>query len=141
MTTTKLSLNPRGELVTVAVRQIWMLAAEFLLGMVVNLIDISSATSGIARSAYKISLVFHILIAIGLLVGAIVTVRQSVKVVPLLGRLAWAGLTLIVVTFAAGVLAMELKNDWWSFVMAVGFIASFLVYGAMLLRSKSLASS
>ncbi len=134
------SKNLQKALVTQATRQIGMLTAEFLLGMAVTLIDMSSATSRLARGTYNISLILHILIAIGLLVGAIVTVRQALKATPRLGRLAWVGLAIVAGTFIAGILAMELENDWWSFTMAVGFIASYLVYGNLLFQSMSYAS-
>jgi hypothetical protein len=142
MSITEFRLDPNLQkiLVTRATAQIRMLTAMFLLGMVVNLIGMSSATSSIAKITYNISLVLHILIGIGLLVGSIVMVRPARQAEPGLGRLAWAGLALIAGTFVTGVLAMELDNDWWSFIMSVGFMASFLVYGYMLIQSLPHAS-
>ena len=133
----KSSTNSQKALATQVSRLIGLLTAEFLLGMAVTLIDMSAATSGLARTTYNISLILHILIGFGLLVGAIVTVRPASKAAPQLGRLAWTGLALIAGTFVTGVLAMELENDGWSFMMAVGFIASYLVYWNLLFRNSS----
>lgn len=142
MNTSEFGLDPNLQkiLVTRATAQIRMLTAMFLLGMVVNLLGMSAATSRIATITYNISLILHILIGIGLVVGSIVTVRSAQKAMPRLGRLAWVGLALVAGTFIAGILSMELENDWWSFLMAVGFMASFLVYGSLLIQGLPHAS-
>jgi hypothetical protein len=38
------------------------------------------------------------------------------------------------VTVAAGILTMLTTSNWWSFAMAAGFIAAFLIYGNLLIR-------
>jgi hypothetical protein len=35
-----------------------------------------------------------------------------------------------------GVITMITKNDWWSYAMAVGFIASLLLYGSMVVQAQ-----
>jgi hypothetical protein len=137
---TESAMDSRGPLRTQATREIGMLTAEFLLGMAVNLIGMSSEISDIARIVYNISLILHILIGVGLLLGAVTTIRQARKMAPALGGLAWTGLALLAGTFVTGILAMQLENDWWSFMMALGFIVSYLVYGVLLFRSMSYAS-
>ncbi len=134
-------VDPQQALSGRATRQIYMLTAEFLLGMALNLIDMSNRTTRIARTAVSIFLGLHALIAIGLVVGAAFTVRWALKIGPHPSRLAWAGLACIIITFAAGVLTTKLDSDAWSYLMAVGFIASSLVYDALLVQGTSQASS
>ena len=43
----------------------------------------------------------------------------------------------IAATTAAGILTMITKSNWWSYTMALGFIASLLVYGGLLLQART----
>jgi len=132
-------LNRQATASTVSLRtskraraQIVMLLAQFLLGMGVNLIGLPSETSGVARGVTVTALVGHVAIALGLTVGAILTVRLAAST-PGFAALAWSGLLLVVVTIAAGVLTMLLDSNWWSYLMAVGFAALLVVYGRLYL--------
>ncbi len=124
-----------GPLIRRAQAQINMLTVMFLLGMAVNLIGLPSETSGIAKTATTIFLGLHALIGLGLLVGAALTIRLSAAGTDL-RRLAGIGALLIVITFVAGVLTLALDNNWWSYLMAAGFIASYLVYIGMLMQAR-----
>ena len=124
-----------------AMNQIRMLTAMFVLGMAVNLIGLPQETTGFAKTITLISLGLHVLIAVGLVIGSVITLRLTRSAAPQLGRLAGIGVALIVVTFIAGVLTVWLKNDWWSYVMALGFIGSFLIYGALYLQGNSPVSN
>jgi hypothetical protein len=117
--------------------QLGMLIAQFLLGMGVNLIGQPSEATGAAKVVTTVALALHVLIAVGLIVGAILTVRLAASAGAELRRQSWIGLTLVAITTAAGVLTMALNSNWWSYLMAVGFIASLVVYGNLYVRSKS----
>jgi hypothetical protein len=132
-------LNRQATASTVSLRtskraraQIVMLLAQFLLGMGVNLIGLPSETSGVALGVTVAALVGHVAIALGLTVGAILTVRLAASM-PGHRALAWSGLLLVVVTIAAGVPTMLLDSNWWSYLMAVGFAALLVVYGRLYL--------
>ncbi len=116
--------------------QINMLTVMFLLGMAVNLIGLPSETSGAAKTATSIFLGLHVLISLGLLVGAALTIRLSAAGTNL-RRLAGIGALLIVITFIAGVLTLAFDNNWWSYLMAAGFIASYLIYIGLLMQARS----
>jgi len=117
-----------------------MLTAMFVLGMAVNLIGLPQETTGPARIATLLFLALHVLIAVGLVIGSVSTLRLTRNAAPQLGRLAGIGAALIAATFIAGVLALWLKNDWWSYAMALGFIGSFLLYGSLYVQGNSLGS-
>lgn len=116
------------------VGQLGMLTVEFLLGTGVNLIGLPKENTGAAKVVTTILLTVHIAVAVGLIVGAILTVRYAARMGSRANRLSWTGAVLVFVTIIAGVLTMALGSNWWSYTMAVGFIASFLVYGMMLGR-------
>lgn len=117
--------------------QLAMLIAQFLLGMGVNLIGQPSETTGAAKAVTIAALAGHVAIAVGLVVGAILTVRRAAAAGADLRRQSWIGLALVAITVAAGVLTMTLRSNWWSYLMAVGFVALLVVYGNLYLRAKS----
>ncbi len=131
---------PGGALIRRAQAQINMLTVMFLLGMAVNLIGLPSETSGLAKTATVIFLGLHVLISFGLLVGSVLTIRLSAAGTNL-RRLAGIGALLIVITFIAGVLTMTFDNNWWSYLMAAGFIASYLVYIGLLMQARQVPVS
>jgi hypothetical protein len=110
------------------------LTVAFLLGMGVNLIGVPDETTGAAKVVTSIALGLHVLVALGLLVVAALCLWGSGELTAAARNLALTGLVLTVVTIATGVLTLTTGSNWWSFVMAVGFIASFLVYGRLLLK-------
>ena len=113
----------------------------FVLGMAVNLVGLPQETTGFAKTVTLISLGLHVLIAVGLVIGSVITLRLTLSAAPQLDRLAGIGVALIAVTFSAGVLTMWLKSDWWSYVMALGFICSFMIYGSLYVQGNSLGSN
>lgn len=126
-----MNTDPARKLSKRALAQISMLSAQLLLGMAVNLIGLPKEISGNGKIATSIFLVLHVGIGLGLLVGSLMAVKLARRVNSHFMRDAWIGVMLIVSTFAAGVLTMILDNNWWSYVMTVGFLTSFLLYGAM----------
>jgi hypothetical protein len=129
--------SPSQSLKSNARGQLLMLLVQFLAGMAVNLIGMPSETRGFPRFATSVLLALHVLVAIGLLVGAIRAIPQCSRIEAPATGLAWWGLTAVVVTFAAGVLTLTMSTGtgWWSYVMAAGAAGSLLVYGLLYLRS------
>ena len=130
-----------GRLAKRARGQLMMLSAQFLLGMGVNLIGLPSETTGGAKVATNTLLGFHILTSVGLIVGAALVIRRASRLNRGLVSRAVAGGVLVVVTVVAGVLAWMLESNLWSYVMAVGFIGLFVVYGDLLLRARTSAAA
>lgn len=128
--------SPSDSLKSNARGQLSMLLFQFLAGMAVNLIGTPSETSGFPRVATSILLGLHVLIAIGILVGAIRAIPQCSRIDPPATGLAWWGLVAVVITFAAGVLTLTKAAGmgWYSYVMAAGATGSLLVYGLLYLR-------
>lgn len=114
--------------------QLIMLGIMFLLGMAVNLIGFPSETSGGVRTTDMVFIALHVLIAIGLIAGALITMNLLKKHEPGYTKLGWSGFIAIIITFTAGVLTMAYENNWWSYVMAIGFIASLWIYGLLYFR-------
>jgi len=56
-------------------------------------------------------------------------------------RRAITGAAAIAVAVVAGILTLITKNNWWSYTMAVGFIAALLAYGSLLLPASAAAQS
>ncbi|HSW75232.1 MAG TPA: hypothetical protein VLG16_05195 [Candidatus Saccharimonadales bacterium] len=126
-----MNINPAQKLAKRAMAQIGMLSAQLLLGMAVNLIGLPKEVNGSAKVATTSFLILHIGIGIGLLIGSLMAVKLARKVNSHFVRDAWIGVLLVVTTFVVGVLTMILGNNWLSYIMTVGFLASFLLYGAM----------
>ena len=98
--------------------------------MAVNLIGLPDETTCFAHTASIILLLLHVLVAIGLIIGAILIVRLT-DTQPL-RQLARAGSAAVGVAVIAGLLTMGAPGaNWWSFLMAVGFIAAVLIYGRL----------
>lgn len=107
--------------------QLWMLALQFILGMVLNLLG--NDTRGLSHAAYNATLVIHILNAIGLLEGGIYIALKKRS------RLSWWAAATITITFCGGVLTMLTELNAWSFVMACGFLASSWLYVVLYMRA------
>lgn len=130
-----------GRLAKRARGQLAMLSAEFLVGMGVNLIGLPSETTGGAKIVTSTLLGFHILVSVGLIIGAALVIRRASRLDRRLRSRAAAGGVVVVVTVVAGALAWMLESNGWSYVMAVGFIALFVVYGDLLLRARTPAAA
>lgn len=107
--------------------QLWMLALQFILGMILNLIG--SDTRGVSHTAYNATLAVHILNAIGLVEGGIFIAAKEQS------KLSWWAVTAISVTFVGGVLTVLTGQDLWSFVMACGFLISSWLYVVLYMRA------
>lgn len=128
------SKSPTKQLQVRARAQLNMLAAQFLIGMAVNLIGFPSETSGFAQVTTATLTGIHVLIAFGLVVGSILTLKLLKKYAPQHLRTGWFGFWAIIFTFVTGMFTMAYENNWWSYAMAVGFFASAWVYGALYFR-------
>ena len=117
--------------------QVMGLAGVFLLGMAVNLLGLPSETSGAAHVASIALLAAHVLIALGLLIGTVMLIRAAAGLGGRWRRQAVTGAIAIVAAFGAGALTLATKNNWWSYAMAVGFIAALLAYGSLLLPASA----
>ena len=115
--------------------QIVGLAIQFLLGMAVNLLGLPSQARGAAHTATTVFLAAHVLITLGLFAGAAMIVRAAARAPS--RPLAIEGAIAIAATTAAGILTMITKSNWWSYTMALGFIASLLVYGGLLMQART----
>jgi len=114
------------------------LSAQFLLGMAVNLIGQPSETTGAAHAVSTVLLGLHVVVAIGLIAGAVMVNRAARGGGDRPRQLARSGGVLIALTVIAGVMTVITKNNWWSYTMAAGFIASMLLYGSLLVWAHSL---
>lgn len=117
--------------------QVMGLALQFLLGMAVNLVGLPSETTGTAHAITIAFLAAHLVLSAGLLVGAVMIIRAATRARDRSQGMAVWGAVAIVVTVAAGILTLATKSNWWSYAMAVGFIASLLTYGGILLRTDA----
>lgn len=114
--------------------QLWMLALQFIFGMVLNLVG--SDTRGASHTLYNATLVAHILNAIGLVEGGIYIALKERS------SLSWWATAAISVTFCGGILTVLTGLDAWSFIMACGFLASSWIYVVMYIRAdRALQSS
>ena len=117
-------------------RQVMMLSAQFLLGIAVALIGQPSETTGTAHTASNVLLGLHVLVAIAIVAVAVRIILVARASGEDARRQAYWGGVVIGLTFVAGVITMITKNNWWSYAMAVGFIASLLLYGSLLVRAQ-----
>jgi hypothetical protein len=115
--------------------QIVGLAIQFLLGMAVNLLGLPSQARGAAHTATAVFLAAHVLITLGLLAGAVMIIRAAARAPS--RPLAIEGAIAIAATTAAGIFTMITKSNRWSYTMALGFIASLLAYGGLLMQART----
>jgi hypothetical protein len=115
--------------------QLSQLGLQFLLGMGVNLIGLPSENTGAAKVITGILLGLHVLLSLGLLVVAALCLLRSGPLDDALRNQALVGAVLIVLSFVAGILDTSLGSHWWSFLMALGFIGAFFVYGRIYVRT------
>lgn len=135
-TTSRAARASRKDVRHFARRQVMMLSAQFLLGMAVALIGQPSETTGPAHTASNVLLGLHVLVAIALVATAVRAIWAARASGEAACRLARLGAVMIGLTFVAGVITMITKNNWWSYAMAVGFIASLLLYGSLLVQAQ-----
>jgi len=127
-------MNMRRE----ARNQLVFLSAQFLLGMAVNLIGQPSETTGAVHAVSTVLLGLHVVVAIGLVAGAVMVIRAARGGGDRPRQLGRSGAVLIGLTVIGGVMTVITKNNWWSYAMAAGFIASVLLYVGLLVWAQSL---
>jgi len=135
-TTSRAARASRKDARHLARRQVMMLSAQFLLGIAVALIGQPSETTGAAHTASNVLLGLHALVAIALVALAVRIIRAARASGEGSRRLVHWGAATTGLTFVAGVITMITKNNWWSYAMAVGFIASLLLYGSLLVQAQ-----
>lgn len=110
-----------------------MLSIQFLLGLALATVaDYDPDTHTGNHAAHQVLLGLHVLVAVGILVGAVQMVLGTKKGAPRLSGLAIGGLVAVVVAFAAGAVRLSVDNEWLTFIMGVGFIAAVGIYGRLL---------
>lgn len=117
--------------------QVMGLTSVFLLGMAVSLIGQPAETAGASHVASIAFLAAHAFIALGLLVGSVMLLRATARLGGRPRSQAIAVATATAIATAAGILTLITKNGWWSYAMAVGFIAALLASGSLLLPAKT----
>jgi hypothetical protein len=103
------------------------LAVQFLLGMGANLIGDPGDSNGAGRVIGGIVLGLHILVGIGVVVGA-VRVWTATRRLRLAQREGLWGLVVMAATFLIGVGTVLTGSDWLSFLMAAGFLVGAALY-------------
>lgn len=131
------TVTDQAKLAETAQHIIIVLAIQFLLGMAVNLIGLPDEAGGGAKVATSIFLVLHVVIAVGLVTGTVIALKLARKLGGGLARLTGRAVAAIGITFAAGVLTLITGNNWWSYLMAAGFVGSLLLYGMLYMRARS----
>ena len=101
-----------GQLNRRARGQLSMLILQFLLGMGVNLIGLPSENTGGAKVFTWILLGLHILLSVGLLVGAALCLLRSGPLDDATRNLVLLGGVLVVVSLVAGILDTSLGSNW-----------------------------
>lgn len=107
-----------------------MLAAEFLLGMILNLWGSTDSTAPAwQRDLYFGLLPVHVFLGLGIGLGAVMLVRTARRESrDHLTLNLWGGAA-VLVAMAAGVLTTTAPwSGVWSFVMAAGFMVALIAY-------------
>jgi hypothetical protein len=113
-----------------------MLTAQFVLGMSLNLIG--RPGPGSLMTIVWIILILHALLAIGLIVNAVKTAKLSSSAVPPIQRQVRRGFGSLLLAFLSGLMTLSpFAKDFFSFVMAVGFMMAFVFYGLALVGVNS----
>ncbi len=109
------------------------LAIEFILGVILTtLVNYDSSKHSAAQTGF---LVAHVVVAVGIIVGAIIQTVMSIKWHALRAASS-IGLLSSVGAFASGEAAAKNGSDIAVFVMAMCFITAFICYGYSLLALK-----
>jgi len=114
------------------------LAAEFLLGMGVNLLPDDGGTA--TRILHSVVLGLHALVGVGLLVVAVRLLLAARRDALGPTEAIWA-LVALGATFVCGVLTVLLQSDWFSFLMAAGFLVSAILVVRILLLDSAVGSA
>ncbi|HWT40787.1 MAG TPA: hypothetical protein VN081_06010 [Dongiaceae bacterium] len=120
---------------------IGMLITIFVLGMAVNLLGAPDSGASVAHNILSgIILLLHVLTAVGIVVvSAQLLYRTRGQKGRQRNHLAW-GFGAVCFAFLAGVTTTAIPSPWSdfaSFLMALGFMAALILYGAVLLRNAA----
>jgi hypothetical protein len=120
-------------------RQFGLLVFQFLLGMAVNLIGLPDELhAGLAKTSDQLLLALHVLLALGLLINAIIIMRLAGEAAKRGQGLSRGAGAAIGVAIVAGLLTMSAPgSNWWSYLMAVAFVAAFALYGRLFWEIKT----
>lgn len=92
--------------------QVMGLTVQFALGTAVGLLGQPSQAKGTARIVSSVLLAAHILLTVGLIIGAILLIRAAASMPSPPRQLAAWGAAAVAVSTAAGVLTMVTKSNW-----------------------------
>jgi len=125
----------RRDVRSLARHEVMGLIAQFVLGMVEAGIGQPSETTGGARTASIVFLALHVLLAVGLVAGAVMIILAARGVEGSRRMLAHWGALVVVLTFAAGVVTTITRSSAWSYAMAAGFAVSLVLYLVLLVTA------
>jgi len=137
------SASPRvgqGRLARTSREALTALGVQFLLGMGANLIGPPSENPDGARVIAATVFWLHVLVGVGLLVVG-VRVLLAARREGAGGRLALWALVVTVATFLCGVGTVLTGSDWFSFLMAAGFLVSAALYVATFVLGSRVAAA
>ncbi len=136
MTAERSTTAPLADLARPVRGQLMMLGASFLLGLAVALIGMPSEVSGFAAVASWALLGLHVLVGIGLIAVAFQVMAAAPAGSAHRGT-AVAGVVVIIATVLVGGARMGMDSDWLSYLMGVGFLAAFFLYGRLALAAAA----
>jgi hypothetical protein len=117
--------------------QVLGLMVQFLLGMVLYMTGVPARARGGAHTFSLVILAAHLLLAAGLVAGAVLILGATAGTHDWRLWLARGGAAGIGTAAAAGLLTLALNNGWWSYVMAVGFTVALMAYGGLLIPATA----
>jgi hypothetical protein len=113
--------------------QLLGLMVQFLFGMVLYMVGVPARARGSAHTFSIVVLSAHVLLAAGLVVGAVLILNTTAGAPDWRLWLARGGAAGIGAAACSGLLTLALNNGWWSYVMSVGFTAALVAYGGLLI--------
>jgi hypothetical protein len=140
MTAAGPATTPGADLARPVRGQLMMLGFSFLLGLAVALIGMPSEVSGFAKVASWALLGLHVLVGIGLIAVSFQVMAAAPAGSAHRGD-AVAGVVVIVATVLVGGARMGMDSDWLSYLMGVGFLAAFFLYGRLALAAAAAPAS
>ncbi len=110
------------------------MSAEFLLGLALATVaDYDAEAHTGNHVVHQAVLGLHVLLALGILVGATMLVVMTKKLLPKQFGAAVVGLVAVLVAIVCGMATLAVdSHEWFTFGMGTGFIVAIGVYGGML---------
>lgn len=117
--------------------QFGILTLQFLAGMAVNLLGTPDEHTNAIKLLSGSLFLLHVLLAIGLIVNAVLIVRLVAGASEsVMGFARGAGVAVGSATLFGILTVTGPWRDFWSYLMAVAFIASFALYGRLFSEAK-----